>query len=509
MLVQSKNIAILFVVLVLALKINAHSSVKTAVVFQVDSLIEEKKTDRALGSLDLLVLYQEAIKEKRDDSIVVFKNLSLLNAKLKQPKDAKIYAEKYIKSTLDISLISDSAFNPIKGTQEYHDLEDKYLPKVSVLSFFYFCAALIGLFLVLVINLSKSGSKKTKVFISIFISAHSFFILEFVLYMTKLGLNYPHSYRFSSSMALLFGPSLYFYIKHVLQDYKFRTISLLHLLPTIILLLFLLPIYVLSSEEKLRIMLEIVSAEGNDFFIFLVKSISLVLYAVLIGKMLFSKIKVLHLDSDKKPIKKWAFTLYLIHILYVVTYLIYGVFAFLVSENISSNLYYILIGIMSTMVLYIGYMAFVQPSIFGNTGLTLASAFNQKYEKSGLTNAFSEELKEQLIKLLTEEEIYKKSGISLALLSEKLNTTKHNTSQIINEHFEMNFFELINKFRIKEAIRILESDIHGNFNIIDVAYEVGFNNKVTFNKAFKKETSLTPTEYIQNRFNSNLKVKRK
>ncbi|MEM7714576.1 MAG: helix-turn-helix domain-containing protein [Cyanobacteria bacterium P01_A01_bin.68] len=42
---------------------------------------------------------------------------------------------------------------------------------------------------------------------------------------------------------------------------------------------------------------------------------------------------------------------------------------------------------------------------------------------------------------------------------------------------------------------MLDNDRLKNLNIIDIAYEVGYNNKVTFNKAFKKDTQLTPTEY--------------
>jgi YesN/AraC family two-component response regulator len=119
-----------------------------------------------------------------------------------------------------------------------------------------------------------------------------------------------------------------------------------------------------------------------------------------------------------------------------------------------------------------------------------------KYLKSGLTPSLSVELKEELINLFTVQKVYRDSSLNLETLSEKLNTTRHNTSQIINEHFDMNFFELINKFRIDEAIDLLIEDKNGNLNIIDIAYEVGYNNKVTFNKAFKKTTSLTPTEFI-------------
>ena len=88
------------------------------------------------------------------------------------------------------------------------------------------------------------------------------------------------------------------------------------------------------------------------------------------------------------------------------------------------------------------------------------------------------------------------NDINLNYLSESLGTSRHNTSQIINEHFNLNFFELINKYRINEASEILKMDTNNNLNIIEVAYEVGFNNKVTFNKSFKKHLATTPSRYI-------------
>jgi AraC-like DNA-binding protein len=102
-----------------------------------------------------------------------------------------------------------------------------------------------------------------------------------------------------------------------------------------------------------------------------------------------------------------------------------------------------------------------------------------------------------LVQLLNEDNIYKESGISLDLLSERLGTSRHNTSQVINEHFDMNFYELMNKYRIDEAIQLIKNEKDSNLNIIDIAYKVGFNNKVTFNKSFKKALSVTPSQYIK------------
>jgi AraC-like DNA-binding protein len=53
----------------------------------------------------------------------------------------------------------------------------------------------------------------------------------------------------------------------------------------------------------------------------------------------------------------------------------------------------------------------------------------------------------------------------------------------------------MNKYRIAEALEILKDDSK-DLSIIQVAYEVGFNNKVTFNKSFKKHVSQTPSQYL-------------
>ena len=117
-----------------------------------------------------------------------------------------------------------------------------------------------------------------------------------------------------------------------------------------------------------------------------------------------------------------------------------------------------------------------------------------KYVKSGLTDSLSLELKEVLHDLFHNQKLYLRNDISLDMVAEQLDTTRHNASQLINEHFQMNFHEFVNTFRIREAKELLKKQ--NELNIIDIAYEVGFNNKVSFNKAFKKDTDLTPSQYL-------------
>ena len=196
--------------------------------------------------------------------------------------------------------------------------------------------------------------------------------------------------------------------------------------------------------------------------------------------------------DDKTKI--WQKNIYGIHVGYIITYILYG---FLITNGYASGiLYHVQILMMAIMVIYVGYAANLQPQVFSGI-YTYTNRLFPKYVKSGLTLGLSKELKNNLTKLFEEEKLYRRNDINLEMVAEKLNTTRHNASQIINEHFNVSFHEFVNTYRIKEAKEILgDEKSQEKLNIIDIAYEVGYNNKVTFNKAFKKDTQLTPTQYL-------------
>jgi AraC-like DNA-binding protein len=235
------------------------------------------------------------------------------------------------------------------------------------------------------------------------------------------------------------------------------------------------------------------NASDAEFLVLIVllKLASLAIYGFFIRKLYLKSIKR---NGIAKPNRLWQRNLYYIHFLYIFAYAIYGI---LISNSVSSGFFYhFQLGSMALMVLYIGYSANIQPNVFnGVIAYTKSNSLFPKYEKSGLTPSLSLELKSHLEHLFKNDKIYKENDINLEMIADRLNTSRHNASQVINEHFKVSFHELVNKYRIEEAKRILANDQQRNLNIIDVAYEVGYNNKVTFNKAFKKDTQLTPSQF--------------
>ncbi|WP_254424234.1 helix-turn-helix domain-containing protein [Thalassospira marina] len=81
--------------------------------------------------------------------------------------------------------------------------------------------------------------------------------------------------------------------------------------------------------------------------------------------------------------------------------------------------------------------------------------------------------------------------ISLPKLARAVGISPNQLSYVLNHHVGQNFFDFVNSARVAEARRLLLRE--PDRPILDVALEVGFNSKSTFNLAFKKITGETPS----------------
>ena len=79
-----------------------------------------------------------------------------------------------------------------------------------------------------------------------------------------------------------------------------------------------------------------------------------------------------------------------------------------------------------------------------------------------------------------------------------LDTKLHKLSYLLNTHLRKSFWELLTDYRIKGAISMMEEK--PDYPILRVAYEVGFESKSAFYRAFRKYTGITPIEYKKTNF---------
>ena len=124
-----------------------------------------------------------------------------------------------------------------------------------------------------------------------------------------------------------------------------------------------------------------------------------------------------------------------------------------------------------------------------------------KYEKSILTESDKKRILNRLTTYLEKEHSYLDPSISVASLSKELSIPIAYISQVVNELKGMSFNHFINHYRIEASKQMLLDQHTGPKKILEIAYEVGFNSKSTFNAAFKSITGLTPMAF-QNQMNA-------
>lgn len=118
-------------------------------------------------------------------------------------------------------------------------------------------------------------------------------------------------------------------------------------------------------------------------------------------------------------------------------------------------------------------------------------------ESNGIGDARKIELIQKLKQLIrTEPHFFFDAETNLPLLADKLESNTSYLSQVINEHYGVNFNHFINEIRIQEARRIMASPEVKTYTIEAIAGRVGFRSKSVFNQSFKKFTGVTPSFYI-------------
>ncbi len=111
----------------------------------------------------------------------------------------------------------------------------------------------------------------------------------------------------------------------------------------------------------------------------------------------------------------------------------------------------------------------------------------QKSELSHLSTKIRE--------LLEEKKLYKEQGLTISRIAKELNSQSYLVSQAINESYGQTLPELLNKYRVEEAGKLLNSPSHQHYSIEAIANECGFNAMSAFYTAFKKNKGLTPSEF--------------
>jgi len=102
----------------------------------------------------------------------------------------------------------------------------------------------------------------------------------------------------------------------------------------------------------------------------------------------------------------------------------------------------------------------------------------------------------ELDRLMTVERIYRHEGITIGSLATRLSLSEHKLRRTINQGLGFrNFNEYLNRHRLADARAALADPAQAEVPILTIALDSGFQSLGPFNRAFKAETGMTPTEF--------------
>ncbi len=306
--------------------------------------------------------------------------------------------------------------------------------------------------------ISKKGNRTSNLIFAFFILMLTLRISKSILLTFSDGLHdFLLTIGLSGFMAI--GPAFFFFTKSVINPkYRFEWKQLIHLLPAIIF-------------TFMWVLLDSIRNDGNTWHIFY--------RSILLQYIIYTTIAIYRINFgvlDNQNVRK--------QLNIIALFLLAIWFAYLLNEV--AGFPYISGAILYSVLIYFSLIIIINKGYIINTT-------NAKYQKTGLKPEENKRIFNDLKHTITREKAFSDNTISLAKLAKKLNTTTHALSQVINENFQLTFFELIGYYRIEEAKQLLKSNTE--IKVSEIAFEVGYNSLSAFNTAFKKATGLTPTKF--------------
>ncbi|WP_086932829.1 AraC family transcriptional regulator [Agarilytica rhodophyticola] len=351
------------------------------------------------------------------------------------------------------------------------------------------------LFHIGLLGLQNTVTQKN-IFLSLFLLCIALTFLDALIYWSlaiksQLLLLSPHIFFIFKVSLFLQAPLLFFYVKSVLFfNLTLTPNSALHFLPGIFFIIAIPLIYHSLGEQNLEAGIHNYSILFADpifrFFMWLSK-LSYIVYGFLCLRMLQAHSQKLkdNISSIDKVNADW---LRLLVIGFVFLWLWDTLAQALTQVNLSGH-------ILSLLKNY-AHLALVVTLLFLNIS---RASYTLKHnalevETTFATQLYTTEHVQRINEAMNHRQVYLDPELSLNKLSKVTSLPKRLLSAIINKHYERNFFEFVNYYRVEHAKDVLAKDGAG-VSMIDVMNRSGFNSKSAFNRFFKKFTGMTPTQY--------------
>jgi AraC-like DNA-binding protein len=365
-----------------------------------------------------------------------------------------------------------------------------------------------------ILFLAKSRSGISQKMLIVFFANAIFFLLYYYSFLHKVRLLGAIAMFFGHGVGFLLGPMLLFQLKSlILPREKFIKSLFRHLIPFGLVWLFIsVPVAISMATPYFKTFGKWYAQ--HDYYVNIPENVFFMVYIALSLRLL----KKIHTASqenssaDKNNLNWYKHLLIGFAAIVVLDTLctVYELFFPMIPWNIGTIIAFGFV----LMYVYLGYKGMFQAKILLPDFLlerltpneTKTAAEEQRSVQKnpvraldGYSHAEIEQLKKDLYHTLETNKLYLNENLSISDLAEELGVSTKKLSELLNQHLDTNFYNLINHYRVNEVIARLSMPDAEKYNLLGIAYECGFQSKASFNRIFKQKTGHSPSAYRKQR----------
>ena len=368
--------------------------------------------------------------------------------------------------------------------------------------------AIQGVFLAGVLA-TKRRNRTANRLLAAAILAFSIYLASAVYQAVGLVEVFPHFFGAAYPLPFLYGPLIYLYaVTAADRTRRLTRADALHLVPFLAAVIAGLPIYLMSGADKITFYQQL-QGGAHPLLLRILDPLKLVSGAT------YATITIVFLRRHHDRVKESYSSVERVNLRWLLLLGAGGAaiwtlalaFQLLQSAGIARierGDDFISLAI-AVLVYGIGYMGLRQPEIFRyetaehpvQLPVPEPETAAGRYERSGLTDREAERLKDALTAVMDRERPWQDSDLTLADLADRLSTSPHKLSEVLNSQLGQTFYDFVNGYRVREVQRRIAAGEARQLTMLSLALDAGFASKSTFNLVFKKHTGQTPSDFRQ------------
>lgn len=112
-----------------------------------------------------------------------------------------------------------------------------------------------------------------------------------------------------------------------------------------------------------------------------------------------------------------------------------------------------------------------------------------------LNEETKDRLRDEILRIVVTERKYRDKDYNTRKLAADLNTNSRYVSAVCATRFHKNYPELVNDYRVNDAMSLLADKRYVKLTVEDIAEMAGFSTRQSFYSNFYKRLGITPRQY--------------